>query len=181
MEKIRDLLDTAKVNLSIHEDKNRCAYVKDVTEKFVYSPGDIQKLLEAGKSNRRIATTSKLPEICVPRCFGYAIYYSLDMNERSSRSHSVFLISLKMNDTVSKKTLTGNLYLVDLAGSEIVSKTGAEGTTLDEAKMINKSLFALSNVISALSEGRKTHIPYRYARNVKECLLCSTIRLGIQS
>ncbi|MEQ2175274.1 hypothetical protein GOODEAATRI_016474, partial [Goodea atripinnis] len=45
------------------------------------------------------------------------------------------------------------LYLVDLAGSEKVGKTGAEGTVLDEAKMINKSLSSLGNVISALAEG----------------------------
>lgn len=34
-----------------------------------------------------------------------------------------------------------------------VSKTGAEGAVLDEAKNINKSLSALGNVIAALSEG----------------------------
>ena len=42
-----------------------------------------------------------------------------------------------------------------------VSKTGAEGTVLDEAKNINKSLSALGNVISALADGNKSHIPYR--------------------
>ncbi|XP_008284193.1 kinesin heavy chain isoform 5C [Stegastes partitus] len=57
--------------------------------------------------------------------------------------------------------LSGKLYLVDLAGSEKVSKTGAEGSVLDEAKNINKSLSALGNVIAALSEGTKTHVPYR--------------------
>lgn len=34
-----------------------------------------------------------------------------------------------------------------------MSKTGAEGSVLDEAKNINKSLSALGNVISALAEG----------------------------
>ncbi|KAG9339691.1 hypothetical protein JZ751_023337 [Albula glossodonta] len=57
--------------------------------------------------------------------------------------------------------LCGKLYLVDLAGSEKVSKTGAEGAVLDEAKNINKSLSSLGNVISALAEGTKTHVPYR--------------------
>ena len=53
----------------------------------------------------------------------------------------------------NEKKLTGKLYLVDLAGSEKVSKTGAEGQVLDEAKNINKSLSALGNVISALADG----------------------------
>lgn len=42
-----------------------------------------------------------------------------------------------------------------------VEKTGATGTTLDEAKMINKSLSSLGNVINALTDGKSTHIPYR--------------------
>lgn len=84
-----------------------------------------------------------------------------DMNEHSSRSHSVFLINVKQENMENQKKLSGKLYLVDLAGSEKVSKTGAEGTVLDEAKNINKSLSALGNVISALADGNKTHIPYR--------------------
>jgi hypothetical protein len=75
------------------------------------------------------------------------------MNEHSSRSHSVFLINVKQENLENQKKLSGKLYLVDLAGSEKVSKTGAEGTVLDEAKNINKSLSALGNVISALADG----------------------------
>lgn len=86
---------------------------------------------------------------------------STKMNADSSRSHSIFLINVKQEDTKTETKLTGKLYLVDLAGSEKVGKTGAEGETLEEAKNINKSLSALGNVISALAEGVKTHIPYR--------------------
>lgn len=89
------------------------------------------------------------------------LYQFPDMNEHSSRSHSVFLINVKQENLENQKKLSGKLYLVDLAGSEKVSKTGAEGTVLDEAKNINKSLSALGNVISALADGNKTHIPYR--------------------
>uniref|UniRef100_A0A8C7ZK58 Kinesin-like protein n=1 Tax=Oryzias sinensis TaxID=183150 RepID=A0A8C7ZK58_9TELE len=78
----------------------------------------------------------------------------------SSRSHSIFLINIKQENTQTDQKLTGKLYLVDLAGSEKVGKTGAEGTVLDEAKMINKSLSSLGNVISALAEG-SSYVPYR--------------------
>ncbi|KAG5682991.1 hypothetical protein PVAND_012303 [Polypedilum vanderplanki] len=141
MDKIRDLLDVSKVNLSVHEDKNRVPYVKGATERFVSSPEDVFEVIEEGKSNRHIAVTN--------------------MNEHSSRSHSVFLINVKQENLENQKKLSGKLYLVDLAGSEKVSKTGAEGTVLDEAKNINKSLSALGNVISALADGNKSHIPYR--------------------
>uniref|UniRef100_A0A4W5NPU5 Kinesin-like protein n=1 Tax=Hucho hucho TaxID=62062 RepID=A0A4W5NPU5_9TELE len=83
-----------------------------------------------------------------------------DMNEHSSRSHSIFQINVKQENTATEQKLSGKLYLVDLAGSEKVSKTGAEGAVLDEAKNINKSLSSLGNVISALAEG-SGYIPYR--------------------
>ncbi|XP_037085145.1 kinesin heavy chain-like [Pollicipes pollicipes] len=141
MDKIRDLLDVSKVNLAVHEDKNRVPFVKGATERFVSSPEEVFEVIEEGKSNRHIAVTN--------------------MNEHSSRSHSVFLINVKQENLENDKKLSGKLYLVDLAGSEKVSKTGAEGTVLDEAKNINKSLSALGNVISALADGNKSHIPYR--------------------
>ncbi|GIY70247.1 kinesin heavy chain [Caerostris darwini] len=141
LDKIRDLLDVSKTNLSVHEDKNRVPFVKGATERFVTSPEEVMEVIDEGKSNRHIAVTN--------------------MNEHSSRSHSVFLINVKQENLENQKKLSGKLYLVDLAGSEKVSKTGAEGMVLDEAKNINKSLSALGNVISALADGNKSHIPYR--------------------
>lgn len=141
MDKIKDLLDISKDNLTVHEDKNRVPFVKGATERFVCNPEEVMALIEEGKQNRHISVTN--------------------MNEHSSRSHSVFLINVKQENEETQKQLTGKLYLVDLAGSEKVSKTGAEGQTLDEAKNINKSLSALGNVISALADGNKSHIPYR--------------------
>ncbi|CAK5085793.1 unnamed protein product [Meloidogyne enterolobii] len=140
-ERIRDLLDVTKTNLTIHEDKNRVPFVKNVTELFVSSPDEVLAAIEDGKTNRQVAVTN--------------------MNEHSSRSHSVFQIQVDQENKATQKKLSGKLYLVDLAGSEKVSKTGAEGSVLEEAKNINKSLSALGNVISALAEGTKSHVPYR--------------------
>src|ERR1700685_2795408 len=83
------------------------------------------------------------------------------MNTESSRSHSIFVISIQQRNTETGAAKTGNLFLVDLAGSEKVGKTGASGQTLEEAKKINKSLSALGMVINALTDGKSTHIPYR--------------------
>ncbi len=141
LDKIRDLLDPSKVNLAVHEDKNHSVYVKGATERFVSCPEEVFEVIEEGKANRHVAVTN--------------------MNEHSSRSHSVFLINVKQENLENQKKLSGKLYLVDLAGSEKVGKTGAEGTVLDEAKNINKSLSALGNVIAALADGNKSHIPYR--------------------
>ncbi|XP_057708940.1 kinesin heavy chain-like isoform X1 [Corythoichthys intestinalis] len=141
LDKIRDLLDVSKTNLAVHEDKNRVPFVKGCTERFVSSPEEVMDVIDEGKANRHVAVTN--------------------MNEHSSRSHSIFLINIKQENVETETKLSGKLYLVDLAGSEKVSKTGAEGAVLDEAKNINKSLSALGNVIAALSEGTKSHVPYR--------------------
>lgn len=58
----------------------------------------------------------------------------------------------------------GKLSLIDLAGSEKIEKTGATGSTLEEAKLINKSLSELGNVINALTDKNQTHIPYRNSK-----------------
>lgn len=115
LDKIRDLLDTSKVNLAVHEDKNHSVYVKGATERFVSSPEEVMEVIEEGKNNRHVSVTN--------------------MNEHSSRSHSVFLINVKQENLENQKKLSGKLYLVDLAGSEKVGKTGAEGQVLDEARI----------------------------------------------
>uniref|UniRef100_A0A2I2YND7 Kinesin-like protein n=1 Tax=Gorilla gorilla gorilla TaxID=9595 RepID=A0A2I2YND7_GORGO len=133
LDKIRDLLDG--------NGEPELILFQGCTERFVSSPEEVMDVIDEGKANRHVAVTN--------------------MNEHSSRSHSIFLINIKQENVETEKKLSGKLYLVDLAGSEKVSKTGAEGAVLDEAKNINKSLSALGNVISALAEGTKTHVPYR--------------------
>ena len=64
------------------------------------------------------------------------------LNAQSSRSH------LLLTMYIGKKT---KINLVDLAGSEKVSKTGASGDTLLEAKKINYSLSCLGHVIQCLA------------------------------
>ena len=89
------------------------------------------------------------------------------MNEFSSRSHTIFSITLERSEIgVDKKQhlRMGKLHLVDLAGSERQSKTGATGDRFQEAVKINLSLSTLGNVISALVDGKSTHIPYRNSK-----------------
>ena len=104
------------------------------------------------------------------------------MNAESSRSHSMVALTIIMNNTEDGSCKTGKLYLVDLAGSEKISKTGAAGQTLEEAKNINKSLTTLGKVIVALTDKKAMHIPYRESKltrilteslggNSKTCLI----------
>lgn len=94
------------------------------------------------------------------------------MNRESSRSHSIFTISLSIKEEVDgKKVLkTPKLHFVDLAGSERQKMTLATGDRLKQAGNINKSLTTLGMVINALAtEKNKTHIPYRDSKLT--CLL----------
>ena len=141
MEKVKDLLDPVKTNLKVHEDKARGVYIADLTEEYVGNETEIYELMKLGNDNREVGATL--------------------MNQQSSRSHSLFILTVTQSNTRDFSAKTGKLYLVDLAGSEKVSKTGAEGKRLDEAKTINKSLSTLGKVINALTDGKSTHIPYR--------------------
>lgn len=144
MERIRDLLDISKTDLKIREDKSRGIYIQDVTETYVSEEIEVYNLMRIGNSNRAISATQ--------------------MNEGSSRSHSIFMLTISQNNLNDLSAKKGKLFLVDLAGSEKVGKTGASGQTLDEAKKINKSLSSLGNVINSLTDGKSTHIPYRDSR-----------------
>eukprot|EP01018_Ginkgo_biloba_P021949 Gb_08362 [translate_table: standard] len=89
------------------------------------------------------------------------------MNQDSSRSHSIFTITVEtssmsdMDCNNGSQIRVGKLNLVDLAGSERLSKSGATGERFIEMTKINWSLSALGNVISALVDGKSSHIPYR--------------------
>merc|ERR1719240_2437077 len=94
-----------------------------------------------------------------------------EMNKDSSRSHAVFIITVT-NSTDPEKRKFSQLYLVDLAGSERIERSQAEGQQLEEAKVINRSLLSLSQVIWSLSKGM-THVPYRdskLTRLLQNCL-----------
>jgi kinesin family protein 5 len=141
MERIRDLLRPENDNLPIHEEKSRGVYVKELTELYVSSIDEVYEVMRRGAMTRAVAATN--------------------MNQESSRSHSIFVVTITQKNVETGSSKSGQLFLVDLAGSEKVGKTGASGQTLEEAKKINKSLSALGMVINALTDGKSTHIPYR--------------------
>ncbi|ORY85468.1 P-loop containing nucleoside triphosphate hydrolase protein [Protomyces lactucae-debilis] len=141
MEKIRDLLQPANDNLPIHEEKTRGVYVKGLLEVYTSSTEEVYQVLEQGGQSRATSSTN--------------------MNAESSRSHSIFVVTVTQKNVETGSAKSGQLFLVDLAGSEKVGKTGASGQTLEEAKKINKSLSTLGMVINALTDGKSTHVPYR--------------------
>ena len=141
MEKIRDLLVPQNDNLPVHEEKSRGVYVKGLLEIYVSSDQEVYEVMRRGGAARATAATN--------------------MNQESSRSHSIFVVTITQKNVETGSAKSGQLFLVDLAGSEKVGKTGASGQTLEEAKKINKSLSALGMVINSLTDGKSTHIPYR--------------------
>lgn len=141
MERIRDLLAPHNDNLPVHEEKNRGVYVKGLLEVYVSSVAEVYEVMKRGGNSRAVAATN--------------------MNAESSRSHSIFVITITQKNIETGSAKSGQLFLVDLAGSEKIGKTGASGQTLEEAKKINKSLSALGMVINSLTDGKSQHIPYR--------------------
>ncbi|XP_020570233.1 centromere-associated protein E isoform X4 [Oryzias latipes] len=136
--------------LEVREGMNKSVYVADLTEEVVTSSAQVLAWIRKGEKNRRYGKTK--------------------MNQRSSRSHTIFrmiLESRERSDPASSEGADGaiivsNLNLVDLAGSERASQTGAEGERLKEGCNINRSLFTLSQVIKKLTDESQTgYINYR--------------------
>jgi len=86
-------------------------------------------------------------------------YAATAMNDRSSRSHTILLVTVTQHRTGSDSVVRTSLHMVDLAGSERIKKSKAVGGQVTEAIGINSSLLVLGRVISALVEA-KSHVPY---------------------
>ncbi|PIN15062.1 Kinesin-like protein [Handroanthus impetiginosus] len=132
-----------KKPISLMEDGKGSVIVRGLEEEAVYSANEIYSLLERGASRRRTADTL--------------------LNKRSSRSHSIFTITVHIKEgTIGDEELIkcGKLNLVDLAGSENIYRSGAREIRAREAGEINKSLLTLGRVINALVE-HSVHVPYR--------------------
>lgn len=87
--------------------------------------------------------------------------FATQMNERSSRSHCLFTITLTQTNVERNFRERNKFNLVDLAGSERQKKSLTHGKRFEEAKNINKSLATLERCILCLSNPSTTHIPYR--------------------
>ena len=85
------------------------------------------------------------------------------LNFHSSRSHCVYTLHIESRSRVesTEKIVYSKLHLVDLAGSERTKKTNTSGKLLEEAQHINKSLSYLEQVVLALSDKKRDHVPYR--------------------
>uniref|UniRef100_A0A4W3K0F7 Kinesin-like protein n=1 Tax=Callorhinchus milii TaxID=7868 RepID=A0A4W3K0F7_CALMI len=124
----------------------RGVIIKGLEEISVHNKDEVYQILERGAAKRRTAATL--------------------MNAYSSRSHSVFSITIHMKETTldgEELVKIGKLNLVDLAGSENIGRSGAVDKRAREAGNINQSLLTLGRVITALVE-RTPHVPYRESK-----------------
>ncbi|KAJ8448542.1 hypothetical protein Cgig2_012186 [Carnegiea gigantea] len=142
-EVVNDLLNPAGQNLRIRED-HQGIFVEGVKEEVVLSPAHALSLIAAGEEHRHVGSTN--------------------FNLLSSRSHTIFTLTIESSpcgeDNEGEAVNLSRLHLIDLAGSES-SKAETTGIRRKEGSYINKSLLTLGTVISKLTEGKATHIPYR--------------------
>ncbi|XP_047970234.1 kinesin-like protein KIN-5D isoform X2 [Salvia hispanica] len=135
--------DKSKKPIALLKDGKGGIFVRGLEEETVTTADEIYKILEKGSAKRRTSHTI--------------------LNKQSSRSHSVFSITLHIKECTpegEEMIKCGKLNIVDLAGSENISRSGAREGRAREAGEINKSLLTLGRVINALVE-RSAHIPYR--------------------
>ncbi|KAL2835408.1 P-loop containing nucleoside triphosphate hydrolase protein [Aspergillus pseudoustus] len=150
-EELRDLLSAEEnPKLKIYDNEQKKGHmstlVQGMEETYIDSASSGIKLLQQGSHKRQVAAT---------KC-----------NDLSSRSHTVFTITVNIKRTTEsgeEYVCPGKLNLVDLAGSENIQRSGAENKRATEAGLINKSLLTLGRVINALVD-KSPHIPYRESK-----------------
>ncbi|KNH09475.1 C-terminal kinesin/UFD1-like protein CDC48 co-factor [Perkinsela sp. CCAP 1560/4] len=143
------VIDHSEIKHEIRHDGKTDTSVTGVRVVSVHHPYEVEDILKTAKKNRTTARTK--------------------LNERSSRSHSVFTVKIDGKNAKINQTTHGVLCLIDLAGSERVADSGALGVHFKEAVNINRSLSHLGDVIAALGAREKSsdsavessHIPFR--------------------
>ncbi|KAI6406469.1 hypothetical protein MCOR24_007673 [Pyricularia oryzae] len=150
-EELHDLLASERERRKLtiqHDEVRKQTTVVNCKTVHLDRPEKVETMLREAQGNRSVAATKA--------------------NERSSRSHSVFMLKLVGTNSATGERCEGTLNLVDLAGSERLKHSQAEGDRMRETQSINKSLSCLGDVIEAL--GRKgssspgAHVPYRNSK-----------------
>ena len=147
-EELNDLLvpngDGKSKKLEIrHDETRKQTSIINCKSVPLNSASRVETMLEEAQKNRSVAATKA--------------------NERSSRSHSIFILKLVGENKATGERCEGTLNLVDLAGSERLKHSQAEGDRKKETQNINKSLSCLGDVIEALGRG-SGHVPYRNSK-----------------
>lgn len=133
---------TKKVEIR-HDEARKQTTILNCRSVRLDTAASVERILEEAQKNRSVAATKA--------------------NERSSRSHSVFILRLVGENAATGERCEGTLNLVDLAGSERLKQSQAEGDRMKETQNINKSLSCLGDVIEALGRG-SGHVPYRNSK-----------------
>lgn len=144
---IRDLLNpTSEDDFAVQEDAKGNVTVRGVEQRPCQRESDALALLFEGNTNRQTAEHS--------------------LNANSSRSHVIFTIHVVSRSRVESESasIISKLHCIDLAGSERLSKTGSDGKTAKEAQYINKSLTFLEQVVMALGNASRSHVPFRQSK-----------------
>ncbi|XP_013161690.1 PREDICTED: kinesin-related protein 4-like isoform X2 [Papilio xuthus] len=172
-ETIIDLLNTEKKIIKI-QDTFQGVKV-DATVRVTTTPEEVFQSMKEGQANRQTGATN--------------------MNEESSRSHSIFQITIESREHTEGEEVgclnVSQLNLVDLAGSERSGQTGATGIRFKEGTHINKSLSSLALVIKQLSEGLSKHVNYRDSKltrilqnslggNAKTSIICAVTPAAVE-
>ena len=153
-EQVNDLIDKKNTNLNIIEQKNKRLLIDNLTHVGVSSEEQLLKVVNKGLLNRTNNTPS--------------------FREHNSKSHFIIMITLYQYYKEENYMKIGKLFIVDLEGSERISKNKIPKEPLEEQKLINKSLIALSRIVQNLSNeyDNITYAPYRdskLTRIISDC------------
>ena len=145
-EQVNDLIDIKNKNLNLINNKNNKLIIDNLTHIGVSNQAQLTEAINQGISKRN----NNSPKF----------------KDYNSKSHFIIILTLFHYYKDKNYMKISKLFLVDLEGSERLSKTKMEEEPLEEQKLINKSLIALSIIVQNLSN-KKDNINYAPYRDSK--------------
>ena len=140
-----------KKKLNVKENLYNSFYLQDVTFQKLSSLKDFNDSLNLGISKK--------------------VHSSTNLNQNSSRSHTIFKIILKKQNENNNFEQEISLSIVDLAGSERAKRTDTSGKELQEACKINQSLSILGKCLESMKHNsiytNKKLVPFRESKLTK--------------
>eukprot|EP00913_Durusdinium_trenchii_P003322 g3076.t1 len=165
-EMIKDLFnpDSAKTKkLDVKQNSDGTNPVPGLTERPVKSVEEVLEYMKEAQANRTVMATESELGRAGRSCGAGWLPHRQDMNDESSRSHSIVQVKTVNVNRKDQTQYLGKINLIDLAGSENVNKSGVQGQGMREAQNINKSLLALGDVVAAL-QSKNGHVPFRNSK-----------------
>ncbi|RNF00114.1 kinesin motor domain containing protein [Trypanosoma rangeli] len=158
MERVSDLFDPSKTDLQLREFPDTGVYVRGATEMPIRSPEELTQVWRKAELSRSRNATRLNATNTHRHCL---VTLKIRRRRKLRNDYTLNEETFDSDEVPSSLVTTGRIYFADLAGCERLKDSGNDGVRQAETITINQSLSSLCSVMNALTDPKKTHVPFR--------------------